>query len=245
LAILSFSCSVQKRSLRSNYESSGTTGNRNTLNEVLKNNLSNNDFYIQRADVRLTQENVTVRFNAAIKFKRPDSLLVSVKAKTGMEAGRALITRDTLIINDRINKRVIVGDAKSIRKKYGIDPYYIFALLGDLIVNERETARDIDCSRGLNMPRIQTNDKRIEYTIDCSMGKVVKALFEGDVRSGNILLNYSGFTALSRIMIPGKIEISDDLNNMNILIEIRKIEMPWNGQLKLITGSGYKIFRIR
>jgi hypothetical protein len=95
------------------------------------------------------------------------------------------------------------------------------------------------------MPRIQTNDKRIEYTIECSMGKVVKALFEVDVRSGNILLNYSGFTALSRIRIPGKIEISDDLNNMNILIEIRKIEMPWNGQLKLITGSGYKIFRIR
>lgn len=242
---ISLSCSVGKKSIRDNYTSPELTGSSNTLKEILRNNLSNNDFYIQRADVRLTQENVTVRFNAAIKFRRPDSLLVSVKAKTGMEAGRALITRDTLIINDRINKKVIVGDAKSIRKKYGIDPYYMFALLGDLIVNESEEVKDIDCKKGLTLPRLQVNDKRIEYTIDCNKGKIVKAFFEGDIRSGNISIGYSDFITVSRVRFPEKIEISDDMNNINILIEIRKIDMPWEGPMRLIPGSGYKIVRIR
>lgn len=245
IGIIALSCSVSKKTVSENLPSYEPAGSSYALREILRNNLSNNDFYIQRADVRLTQENMAVNFNASIKFRRPDSILVSVKAKTGMEAGRALITRDTIIINDRINKKVIVGDAKSIRKKYGIDPGYIFALLGDLIISEAESVRDINCSKGMILPTLQVNDKRIEYTIDCSKGKVVKASFEGDIRSGNIMIAYSDFITVNRIRFPEKIEVSDDMNNVTILITIRKIDMPWEGPLKFITGSGYKTVRIR
>lgn len=245
IALLSLGCSVRKRSINKSIDISEYSAGGNSLKEILENNISNNNFYIQKADVRLTQDNVTVRFNATIKFKRPDSLLISVKSKTGMEAGRALMTRDTLIINDRINKKIITGEAKSIRKKYGIEPYYFFALLGDLIVNEEDKENRIDCKRAVNLARLQVNEERIEYTIDCSKGKVVSALFEGDLKSGNIKINYSDFMRISKILIPEKIEISDDKSNINILIEVKKIEIPWEGPLKLVTGSGYKIVRIR
>lgn len=245
IALILFSCSVSRKSRSGNNDSSVTEKSSNTLKEIVSNNLSNEDFFIQRADVKLTQENVTVHFNAAIRFRRPDSLLISVKAKTGIEAGRALITRDTLVINDRINRKVIVGDASGIRRKYGIDPYYIFAMLGDLIVNESEAAEAVDCRNGISLPRLQVNERRIEYTIDCSRGKVVKAFFEGDIRSANVELAYSDFINVSRIKIPQRIEISSDMNNVNIEIEIKKIIMPWDGPLRFITGSGYKVVRIR
>lgn len=245
MAIMSLSCSVSKRRKTEygpSYESK--TGSY-ALKEILKNNLSNGNFYIQRADVRLTQENVSVNFNASIKFRMPDSMLVSVKTKTGLEAGRALITGDTIIINDRINKTVIIDDAKSISRKYGIDPDYIFVLLGDLIINESETIRNIDCSKGMTLPRLQISNNKIEYTIDCSKGKIVKAFFEGDIRSGNIIINYSDFLSVGSTRFPERIEISDDLKNVSILIVIKKIDMQWEGPLKLVTGSGYKTVRIK
>ncbi len=245
LAFISLSCSVSRKNRSGDSNSSVPVRNNNTLKEIVSNNLSNNDFFIQRADVMLTQENITVHFNAAVRFRQPDSLLVSVKSKTGIEAGRALITRDTIVINDRINRKVIVGDALGIRNKYGIDSYYIFALLGDLIVNEKESGTTVDCTKGLNLPRLTVNDKRIEYTIDCGRGKIIKAFFEGDIRTGNIELKYSDFINVNRVIIPQKIEISDDLNNVNIQIEIKKIVVPWEGTLKLLTGSGYKVVRIK
>ena len=76
------------------------------MESIIKNNLSKENFYIQKADIKVTQDNISVRFIASIKFRKPDSLLISVKSRTGIEAGRAFITKDTILINDRIKQKI-------------------------------------------------------------------------------------------------------------------------------------------
>jgi hypothetical protein len=245
LLIIITGCSVSRK------RSTNASGNEieshygTALDEVLSKNLTNTDFYIQRADVRLTQGNVTVHFLAAIRFKRPDTLLISVKSRAGIEAGRAFLTRDTVIISDRINKKLLVGDARSIKAKYGIESGYIYAILGDLIITEKDKKKDINCNKGNSQVKILSTNSKVEYTIDCSRKKTVRTYFEGDLRSANIQISYSDFIKSGRIEIPRKIEITGDKDNINVGIDIKKIEAPWKGSVRFIPGAGYKLVRIR
>lgn len=243
--ILATGCSVSRRGNIRTDGAESAPGTSSTIASVLANNLTNTDFFIQRADIRLTQENITVHFIAAIRFKRPDSLIISVKSRAGIEAGRAFMTRDTVIISDRINKKLLVGDAKSIKSKYGIESSYIYAVLGDLIIKQKEELKTLNCNKGNSLAKIESQGSKIEYTIDCKRKKAVKTYFEGELRSANIEVGFSDFIRVDRIEIPRKIEISEDKNNLNLGIEIKKIEIPWKGSFKFIAGNGYKIVRIR
>ena len=45
------------------------------------------------------------------------------------------------------------------------------------------------------------NNKTIEYTIDCSRKKAVRAYFEGDINTGNITIDYSDIAIADRTKI--------------------------------------------
>jgi hypothetical protein len=217
----------------------------NNMESVINNNLSTENFYIQKADIRVTQDNISVRFIASIKFRKPDSLLISVRSRTGIEAGRAFITKDTILINDKINKKLLIGDPEIIESKYGIDPLLILSIIGDVIIDEKEIRKSLDCKKGVYNSEFAFNNKTVEYTIDCNKKKAVRAYFEGDIKTGNITIDYSDIVFSNRMKYPQKIEISDDLKSINILLEIKKIESPWNGKIEFVRGSGYKVVKIR
>jgi hypothetical protein len=50
---------------------------------------------------------------------------------------------------------------------------------------------------------------------------------------------------LNGVQFPQRIEIIDDLKSINILLEIKKIESPWEGEIEFIPGSDYKVIKIR
>jgi hypothetical protein len=52
------------------------------------------------------------------------------------------------------------------------------------------------------------------------------------IRSGNI-------------SYPGKVIINDDLMKLDLEIEIRRIDSPWQGSMGGVGGSGYRVVRIR
>jgi hypothetical protein len=243
-AILS-GCSVSRRSGSGDSYSGRDTGSDNSVGSIVRNNISNNNFYIQRADIKVTQENISARFTAGIKFRKPDTLLIAVRSKAGIEAGRAFITRDTILLNDRINKKLLIGKPEIIESKYGIDPALIFAVLGDVIVEEQEMETSLNCVKGIYRKEFRLGNKRVEYTIDCGRMKAVRAYFEGDINTGNITIDYSNIVLLNGVRFPQRIEIVDDLNSVNILLEVKKVESPWEGRIEFIPGSGYKVMKIR
>jgi len=216
-----------------------------SVSEILRNNISNENFYISKADIKVEQENVTVRLNASFRFRKPDSLLVIVRSRSGIEAGRGLITRDTILINDRINRNLMIGSTQSLGSKYGIDAALVYAIFGDVIVGKEESQRNINCKERGTSDVFRYGGRRVEYTFDCSRGKAVRTYFEGDMRSGNITLEYSDFLEAGGITIPRRVEVNDDLKSLSVSIEIKNIESPWNGTIRFIPGSGYRVVKIR
>ncbi len=245
LALVFSACSATRKAGRT--DSGSTLGETaaNRLETVISNNLSNNDFYIRRADIKIRQENVTVNLNASIKFRRPDSLMISVKSGIGVEAGKALLTGDTVIINDRFNRKLMVGDPEEIRSKYGIDPALIYVILGDMIVEKGDYRSILNCQKGEFRKQYNVEGRSVEYTVDCQKKKLKKVYLEGDIRTGNITILLSGIVKEGNITYPGRIAINDDLKELDIEIEIKRIESPWSGSMGTVGGQGYRVVKIR
>jgi hypothetical protein len=239
------SCSVARRSGKISSGAKTAVNTDTSIESVIGNNLSNNDFYIQKADINVIQDNISVRLTAVIKFRKPDSLMIAVRSRTGIEAGRALITEDTVMINDRINKKLFIGKPAVIGTKYGIDPSLIFVILGDVIVEGKDSIRPMECSKGLYSNEFIVSGKKVEYLVDCDNRKARQASFEGDIKTGNITIDLSGFITANTLRYPGKIEINDDLKSLSIIIELKKIESPWKGRIGFVPGHGYKVVKIR
>ena len=238
-------CGSSRRAADRTAGRTGETGTEYSVAEVVRNNITNENFYISKADLRIEQENIAVRLSASFRFRKPDSLLVIVRSRSGIEAGRGLVTRDTILINDRINRNLMIGSAESLGSKYGIDAGLIYALFGDVIIGNEDFKRKLNCRDRNATDVFRYGGRRIEYTFDCSRNKVLKTYFEGDVRSGNITLEYSDFADAGRARIPQRIELNDDLKSLKVSIEIKNIESPWNGSLRFVPGSGYRVVKIR
>jgi hypothetical protein len=245
ISVILSGCSTSRKSGRTAVNSTKEAAVENRMESIINNNLSKENFYIQRADIKITQDNISARLTASIKFRKPDSLLITVKSKVGIEAGRAFVTKDTIMVNDRINKRMFIGNPKIIESKYGIDPLLIFSVLGDVIIDDKEIDKLLDCKKGIYSSEFEMNRRAVEYTIDCSKKKAVKAYFEGDINTGNITIDYSDFVISGGLKYPKKVQMVDDLKSINVLLEIRKIEAPWKGRIEFVRGAGYKVVKIR
>jgi len=245
ILILGGGCSASRR-----MNKSGTFPGERNLNgavagAIKSNNLSGNNFYIRKAEISVTDRNITNRFNASIKFRKPDSMLVSIKSLIGIEAGRMLLTGDTVIINDRVNKKMIRGNTERLGRKYGIDPSLIFALLGDFIISHKDENRQINCVNGFYRDNFIINDKRVEYVVDCKKGKITNAYFEGTLTTGNITIMYGKFKRMDGLFIPEEITMEDDLSDLGINIKINNLEVGWNGRIEFIPGSGYDVVNLK
>lgn len=238
-------CSVSRKAGKYSDKSVKSDIDENSIESVINNNLSNNSFYIQRADINVIQNNASARFTASIKYRKPDTTLITIRSKSGIEAGRALITSDTIIINDRINRKVLVGSPLMLGSKYGIEPALLFTVIGDIIVEEKDKGRLLNCMKGVYSDRFEINGKNMTYKIDCDRKKVVEALFQGDFKSGDITIGFDNMNNYKGLIYPGKIELDDDMNSIKIVVEIRKIESPWYGKITFIPGAGFKVIKIR
>jgi len=224
----------------------GNAGNAdNSMESVLRNNLSNSDFYIQKAEINVIQDNISVRVIADIKFRRPDSMMITVRSRTGIEAGRAFITKDTLIIKDRFNKKLLIGKPEVLAKKYGIDASFLFTVIGDIVVEEKDRNVLLECVKGEYNKEFEIHGKKVQYIIDCQRKKLKQTYFEGGINSGNITIDLRDIKSVGKIVYPGVIEINDDLKSVGIIMEIKKIESPWTGRIGSFSGQGYKVIKIR
>jgi hypothetical protein len=218
---------------------------KNVLEAVLGNNITKGNFYIPKASVTVTQNNISTKFTANLKFRKPDTLLLSLRSKLGIEAGRAFVTNDTILINDRVGKNLLTGNPHKIKSKYGIEPVLLYIILGDMILDEGDRTRLIDCSRGIAKNEFEVRGKRIEYTMDCVKGKIARAYIVGDITSGNITLDFRDFLNQNNLIIPRIIEINDDLSSLKIEVRIDRIESNWNGKIEFIPGAGYEVIRLK
>jgi hypothetical protein len=245
ISFLGIGCSVfRKGTIPEEYRIENTQDSV-VLRKVRGNNISREGYFIKRADIEVITEEQKDNIVGTVRSNKTGEYLISLKSKAGIEAARVFLGRDTVIINDRINKILYAGSAGYIEKKFFISPLLFPLIFGDFVSMEVSGRNDSVCVDGkLNYGYYGINGG-VSYVIDCYINKTVRVVVESARNKERIILLYSDFKKIGELAFPGKIEVSGLPDQMVVKIEINSIEVPWNGEMIFIPGNKYEIVNLK
>jgi hypothetical protein len=209
------------------------------IKTIRKENLSNSDFNIKKAEIILNNEGNKQQFIASIKYKVPDEWLISLRSNSGIEAARALVNSDTVLINDRLHKKLYYGNSKILKEKYGITFRTLPVLFGDVIESDSPINDSIKCKEGKYIKYIWIEKNSIEYLISCDDNKAIKCKISSPDR-GEIQLSYARIKVVGNKKFPTKVILQDQEAKSVIEIEIKKIDFIAIEKISFIPGKGYE-----
>lgn len=244
LVVLITGCSVFRYAGSSNEGVSTGIITGDVSERVIKQNITFNSFFIRKAEIEFTTMEGREKFLCSIKFERPDKYLISLKSRTGIEAARIFITKDTILINDRINRKQYYGSTQYLKSKYGITASFIPLIFGDYIEDNISDNNQAKCFEGKMDIDCLVSGIKIKYVIDCKKGKSISATPGDSLNDEGIEIQYDDFFKTGEILTPGKIEIRDFQRQATIEIRIQNIESPWDGSIEFIPGNRYEILQL-
>jgi hypothetical protein len=232
-------CSVIKKGITKDSKLPEDLKGFSILKDIEIQNLTKKNFFIQKAEIEIVSEGESQKLVASIKYVFPDKYLISLKSKSGIEAARIFITDDTVLINDRINKKLYYGNPEHLAKKIGITPAVLPIILGDFISGDQKSDNKLFCANGKAELDCAVSGMLISYIVDCKINKIVLSRREGSLNSSYAEIEYGSFIKNSNGLIPSKIHMEN--NNYSIVVTIEKIEAPWVGSIEFVPGVRYKL----
>lgn len=241
LLVLLSSCSVVRRSGTDITKTTGT--NVLIIDDVIDKNLTNRGFNIVRAEVEVENGEESQKFIASVKFN-DGSYLVSLRSRAGIEAGRIFMTKDTILVNDRINRILYYGKPEHLRTLIGYPADLLPLVFGDLLVSEKriDTLR---CMENQSYSNQVYQGMRLKYVIDCRLKKVREIEQEGSYNGNENVISFIDFEKEQSVTFPKSIKITNNRSGMVIIVKIDKIEVPWNDVIEFIPGNNYEKKELR
>jgi outer membrane biogenesis lipoprotein LolB len=238
------SCSITRNRGVNNSVNYGVKAGENIYKTIQNQNVTLSNFFVQKAEVEIVNEEGRQKFLCNIKFEKPDRYLISLKSRTGIEGARIYISNDTILVNDRINKKLYFGNSLSLVRKYGLSISCLPLIFGDLVLeNNFNHGNDICEGEKLDLSCV-VKGIPLKYEIDCKKRKVIGVSKENTYVSKGFNIDYKNFMEINGSLIPKTIEITDVQYNTNIRIKIIKMESPWIGTIKFVPGKGYEIIEL-
>lgn len=245
LIILSTGCSVLKTKTQREFDKSVDINKEQLFESIVKQNISANSFFISKAEFKISSQDVTEGFLGSIKFETTGKFLISLKSKTGIEALRIFISEDTVLINDRLNKKLYCGSTLDLKRKFGISVKALPLIFGDFISKRTRDTDSENCIEGRMNLNADINGLKVMYVIDCKKGKVLQTGIVNSLNKTGVEMEYRYFVKSGTSLIPEEIQIKDLNRNIKIEISIKKIESPWNGNIEFIPGNKYEILPLQ
>lgn len=238
-ALILSGCSAMKRTVI-NTPVKSTGNNLGLAERTLSRNLTGRDFNIVKAEVEILNSGESQKLIASVKYRKPGNYLVTIRNRTGIEAARVYITHDTVLINDRIYRKLYCGSNEYLLKKYGIATGSLPLVFGDYLDGLREVELLKDCSTGVSEIQGYLETKEIWYYLDCNEAKVSGVTISEKTGTAGINMKFSEFRYLDNITYPGQIMIEDILEKTQISIRIVSIDFTDTRQLEFIPGKNYE-----
>ncbi len=207
------------------------------INKVKNNNISNEGFFIEKGNLYIKRKEDFNRFIFNCKFQKPDKYLFSFRNNAGIEGARMYITKDTLVINDRIEKKLLYGKPEDMERVYGIPYFVLNKLFGDLDFGENVNNSFEKDENKIFLTQQSENGVWKSY-LDTKNEKVKSTEFLEKNRGKIIEIIYSKF-GKDRGHFPEDIDFKDITKGINTHIHISKMVIPWNGEIEFIPGKGY------
>lgn len=211
---------------------------------IERQNLTSNGFNIQKAEIEIKTQGRAEKLLGSLKFEYPDKYLISIKSKTGIEAARIYINKDSILVNDRINKKMYYDSAGHIKIKYGFSGSEIPVIFGDFIADKTRAATKPNCKNGSMELDTYLKGTKINYVIDCRKAKLQKSVIMNSINEVGMIILYDDYLKYSSGLIPGIISMNDLQKDIKIEIKIKKIETPWIGKIDFIPGKNYEILQL-
>ena len=243
LLLIVSSCSALKRQSNNMILSENDRSYGNTLDRIRKQNISNQSFFISKAEVEVTSGKERQSFICNLKYSYPDKYIISLRSKSGIEGARALLTGDTVIINDRINRKLYYGRPDYIKRKFGISLNIFPVIFGDMPYKEFCDSINMKCIDDLINMNGSIMGIRYNAIADCRKAKLISWLQKNDQNSEQINLTYAKYFYSGNILVPSIINITGE--DIRILIRIKKVEIPWEGNFSFIPGSDYEAIPLK
>jgi hypothetical protein len=214
------------------------------IEQVKALNITNSDFNITKAEIEIANDMEKQKMICNMKYKKSGIYLISLRNQAGIEAARIFITKDTVLINDRINKKLYYGEPNYLLDKYGITAKALPVVLGDFI---SYTSGDniAECDNGKTVIIEKTGVKEIKYTIDCRKKKVTEIRAMGIETEKGIIIRFEKFNELEEGTMPKNIIITDNEEETRISIIIEKIENELKSDITFIPGKNYEPVLLR
>jgi hypothetical protein len=237
-------CSLSRKA--ANTTSTGSLSNEsgNILENIVRQNISSRGFFIQKAEVELNNQSGKQKFLSSIKFEYPDKYIISLKNRTGIEGARIYISKDSLIVNDRINKKMYFGTTVYLNTKFGLDQSLLPLIFGDLVTENNKQDLKEKCFEGKLEFNCVLRGVTLNYNIDCKRNKSSLVILKSNFLQQDVIIRSEGYLIKEDILVPRIVEIEDLNTNTVIRIRFLKIEKPWNGNLKFVPGKGYELIEL-
>ena len=244
LSTLLGGCSISKKfeNAKSEYPSKHITDN--ILEDVKERNITNLNFYIEKAEIEIIKEKEKEKYTGNIKFEKPDKYLISLKSRSGIEGARIYISNDSILVNDRINRKLYYANSLYLEKKYGFNLNCLSLIFGDIVVEKGYEENKGKCLEDRFKIDCLVKGLRLSYEIDCNKRKIISVNEINNYVQQSIGFKYDSFLSVNDILIPKVIEFEENQHNIHIRIKIRKVDFLWNGSIKFIPGRGYEIIKL-
>jgi hypothetical protein len=238
-----FSCSVLKRESNDNVLTEPTGNPGYYLERIRKQNISNQSFFISKAEIEVESGEDKQSFIASVKFLFPDKYIISLRSKSGIEGARVFVTGDTVLVNDRINRRLYYGKPDYIKRKFGMEPASFPFIFGDFILNKLNDTVNSNCVNDFLNLNGSIMGIRYETISDCRKAKLVNCVQMDDQNREQVRISYKKYFSEGNILVPSIVYLVS--GDFRISIRIRKIEIPWEGNFNFIPGNNYEAIPLK
>ncbi len=237
-------CSVLRQGSNKVSENPALTFSDDVVESVIKQNITNSGFFIQKAELELSTVNGKEKFIATVKFRSPDKYLISIRGRSGIEGARIYISDDSILINDRVNRKLYFGNSYYVYRKYGLTLNILPVVFGDLILESSCKKNIGKCDGDITEIECGINGLAVKYEINCAKRKTTFVKQTDNGKGEGFRIGYKNFRRIKEIMTPRIIELEDEFYNTKVKIRVLKLESPWNGDLKFVPGKGYEIIKL-
>ena len=242
--MLAGGCSLTKRAGNVTIPLPVATESDNILENVARQNITSAGFFIQKAEIELTNQNGKQKFLASIKFEYPYKYIISIKSRAGIEGARIYISKDSIMVNDRINKKMYFGTTFSLTRKYGLSQSLLPLVFGDLLVEKNQQKLKEKCLDGNLEFNCVLRGVSLNYELDCKKSKSLKVTIRNNYLQKDVNIISEGYLKTGNIVIPRVIEVEELNTNIKFRIRYIKIQYPWNGTVKFVPGKGYELIEL-
>jgi len=142
---LCYSCSVTRMQRKNGRKAQGVENKEFIYKKIENQNLTAKSFFIEKAEFNIKTEEGEKRGLGTIRFIMPGKFLISIKSSSGIEVVRIFLTGDSVLANDRINKKMYYASASYLKSKYGLTTSILPVILGDYINDEKLDSNNVKC----------------------------------------------------------------------------------------------------